>query len=120
MTATAPSEPTPASPPNAADWWWVVVAVNLVAFVAVFVLNETRLTVLPSLGWIRFVGAVVVLTAPAVVAIAVHFDRKYVAAVSDWKPRSEYVLLGLLMWFGVGVPLALLYLSRRRDRVGVP
>ena len=116
MTATASSEPTP----DTADWWWVAVAANLVAFVVLFVLNEIRSAVPPTLGRLRLVVGIVVLTAPAVVAIAVHFDRRYVAAVSDWEPRSEYILLGLLMWFGVGVPLALLYLARRRSRVGTP
>ncbi len=69
---------------------------------------------------IRFVFGVAVLTAPAIVAIGIHFDRRYVASVSEWEPRSEYLLLGITMWFGIGIPFGLLYLYRRHKYVGVP
>ncbi|NEU56018.1 hypothetical protein FXF75_04360 [Halorussus sp. MSC15.2] len=95
-------------------------ALNLAVFAGLFLGNQTALTVPPSLEWVQFPLSIVALTAPAVVAIAVHFDRKFVAAVSDWEPRSEYVLLGVAMWVGIGVPLAALYLYRRRQYVGVP
>ena len=122
--ATDSSNPTqsadPAPTPTTADWWWTVVAANLAAFVAVFVLNEGLLAVPPVLAEVRIPAGLVVLTAPATVALAVHLDRTYLATVSDWEPRSEYVLLGLAMWAGVGVPLAALYLARRRKYVGTP
>ncbi|MFC4447881.1 hypothetical protein [Halorussus aquaticus] len=105
---------------DTAAWWWTLVALNLAVFAALFVRNETALAIPPSLEWVQFLLGTVALTAPAVVAIAVHFDRKFVAAVSDWNPRSEYILLGVAMWVGIGVPLAVLYLYRRRQYVGVP
>lgn len=106
--------------PDTADWWWTVVAANSVAFVVLFFLNESDLGVPVWSEGIVFILSIVVLTAPAVVAISVHFDRKYVVAVSDWEPRSEYILLGLTMWLGFGVPIAVLYLYRRHKYVGVP
>ncbi|SIR25655.1 hypothetical protein SAMN05421858_2012 [Haladaptatus litoreus] len=104
--------------------WWLLVLPGLVATLitavtsAVFGVSPTLTSTVPAP--IKFVFGAAVLTAPALVAIGIHFDRKYVASVSAWKPRSEYILLGIAMWFGIGIPLALLYLFRRHKYVGVP
>ncbi|WP_266078134.1 hypothetical protein [Haladaptatus caseinilyticus] len=104
--------------------WWLLILPGLVTTIgtavtsAVFDTSVAALSVLPAP--IRFVFGVAVLTAPAIVAIGIHFDRQYVASVSSWEPRSEYVLLGIAMWFGVGIPFGLLYLYRRHEYVGVP
>jgi hypothetical protein len=117
----APNESSPKhSTSDTAGWWWTLVAVNLAVFVAVFVGNEIALSLPAWLEPAKFFVGVIAVTAPAVVAVAVHFDRRYVSTVSDWEPRSEYILLGLAMWVGIGVPLAVLYLYRRHERVGVP
>ncbi|GAA0228622.1 hypothetical protein [Haladaptatus pallidirubidus] len=104
--------------------WWLLILPGLVTTTAVAVTSfvfGTSSSALASLpAPITFIFGISVLTAPALVAIGVHFDRKYVASVSAWEPRSEYILLGIAMWFGIGIPLGLLYLFRRHKYVGVP
>lgn len=117
-TATEPSSAE--SRPDIAEWWWTPIALNLAIFAATFLVTETSLDLPAWFAPVKFLVGPVVLTAPAVVAIAVHFDRRYVAAVSDWEPRSAYVLLGLAMWADIGILLAVLYLYRRHEYVGTP
>jgi hypothetical protein len=71
-------------------------------------------------GAVSALVTLLVLGAPAIVATAVHFDRHYVASVSDWEPDAGYVLLGITLWLGVGVLLGYWYLYKRRQHVGTP
>ncbi len=98
--------------------WWVLLLPSLVTALVWAVPPALSFSSLPPVA--GFIGMVVMLTAPAVVAVGIHFDRKYVASMSDWEPRSEYILLGVAMLFGIGIPFALLYLYRRHQYVGVP
>ncbi|KZN23508.1 hypothetical protein A4G99_11375 [Haladaptatus sp. R4] len=125
MTTTV----TPSSTSDHESHWWILLLPGLIsAFIATvalgvagFVLHsEPPLSVSTLPAPITFVLGLALLTAPAAVAIGIHFDRKYVASVSEWKPRSEYVLLGVAMWFGIGIPFALLYLYRRHQYLGIP
>ncbi|WP_049969933.1 hypothetical protein [Haladaptatus cibarius] len=109
--------------------WWLLILPGLVMTIAAamyqffssMAFSSAVVESLPSLpAPVTFIVMVSILTAPALVAIGIHFDRKYVASVSAWEPRSEYILLGIAMWFGIGIPLALLYLFRRHKYVGVP
>ncbi len=104
-------------------WWLLIIpglATTLATAVSSVVFGVPAINISSLSEPLALVVGLTVLTTPAVVAIGIHFDRKYVASVSEWEPRSEYVLLGIAMWFGFGIPLALLYLYRRHEYVGVP
>lgn len=100
------------------SWWWTLLLPSLVTALVWAVPPALSFSSLPPVA--GFIGMAVMLTAPAFVAVGIHFDRKYVASVSDWEPRSEYVLLGVAMLTGIGILFALLYLYRRHRYVGVP
>lgn len=50
--------------------------------------------------------------------LAVHFDRKYVASVSEWTPSKLYYLM--IIPSLVNVILAIAYSYNRHKHVGVP
>lgn len=114
--------------------WWLLLLPTLVLYLGLFVTNVANPDPTVSLGdlltsvvpsWLALplgLAFFVAFAAPATVAIAVHFDRKFVAAVSDWEPRSEYVLVGFLSWVhaGVGSVALLWYLYQRHEYVGTP
>ncbi|GKZ12764.1 hypothetical protein [Haladaptatus sp. T7] len=124
MTTTVRSAAT-----NTESHWWILLLPSLllsvsatlglsVSAIAFRLEPSSTLSYLPPL--VGLVLALAYFTAPAAVAVGIHFDRRYIASVSEWEPRSEYTLLGLAMWFGIGIPLGLLYLYRRHKYVGVP
>lgn len=63
-----------------------------------------------------FLGLVLLI---AVFAIAgLYYDRRYVATVSNWSPTAWYFLMFFIPL--VGYLITVLYLFRRRRRVGTP
>lgn len=125
MTMTA----HPSTVDSTESHWWILLLPSLllsisatlglsVSAIAFRLEPSSTLSYLPPL--VGLVLALAYFTAPAVVAVGIHFDRRFIASVSEWEPRSEYVLLGIAMWFGIGIPFSLLYLYRRHKYVGVP
>ena len=98
--------------------WWTLLLPSMITALVWALPPALSFSSLPPV--VGFIGMVVMLTSPAVVAVGIHFDRKYVASVSEWEPCSEYILLGVAMLAGIGIPFALLYLYRRHRYVGVP
>lgn len=100
------------------DKWWVLVAVSPVWFLCLLALSllSTALRS-PIFSGITYPMVLVGLLLLALCPVGVHFDRKYVAAVADWRPSLAYYLTFAAM---VGVLLAALYVYERHERVGVP
>lgn len=104
--------------PTSDKWWWLIAA-QPVGFLLLFALSVAYALlpvpfmspfpapyVLIGLIWLlKFVGPV-----------AVYFDRKYVAAVSDWSPSLAYYLVILPV---AGLLLAAIYVYQRHEHVGV-
>lgn len=118
--------------PTASGRWWLVLLLEVVAgllFVTGvggwLIEGVFQLVVAPPVGspggvpggsqtlsYVIFVIPLHVL-APA----AVYFDRKYVAAVSEWTPSRLYYLAFVT---GLGDLLAIVYLFQRHRYLGTP
>ena len=111
--AVSDAQDTPVS-----DKWWWLVAIQPAWFLLVLTvfLIETSIDAHLFRGVvypIQLVGFVTLPLAP----IGVHYDRKYVAAVADWRPSIAYYLTFASL---VGVLLAAIYVYERHQHVGVP
>lgn len=101
--------------------WWLPVLLAAVAFpvnvVGGFAIGLAGSAVggVPDLA--TNVLWAVVGTTLVVSSVAVHFDRQYVASVSDWTPTRLYYFTFLGY---VGMLLAIHYVWRRHRLLGVP
>ena len=100
------------------DKWWVLVVVQPIWFLLLLVIGlfstAAQTAIFSDIAYpMVLVGIVLLLLCP----IGVHFDRKYVAAVADWRPSIAYYLTFASL---VGVLLAAMYLYERHEHVGVP
>ncbi|MUV60432.1 hypothetical protein [Halobacterium sp. CBA1126] len=98
------------------DRWWVPIAVLAatlpVAVVFSAVLPPDVFAMLPVAA-VVLVGLALALCSPAFV----YFDRQYLAAEAAWTPSALYYLMVVP---AVAPFLALAYVYRRHQRVGVP
>lgn len=109
------------------NWWWVIagrvisLSVLIVTFGIIVLLNYThRQNVLFDVasGLAQFLLPLTTILI-FMSTIAVHFDRRYVTANSDWNPSKLYYLVG----FPDGVLstlLAVIYLYKRHHHIGLP
>lgn len=100
------------------DKWWILVAVQPVWFLLLLVVGlvstAMQTAIFSDIAYpMVLVGIVLLLLCP----VGVHFDRKYVAAVSDWRPSLAYYLTFASV---VGALLAAIYVYERHEYVGVP
>ncbi len=63
--------------------WWTLLLPSMITALVWAVPPALSFSSLPPV--VGFIGMVVMLTSPAVVAVGIHFDRKYVASVSEWE-----------------------------------
>ena len=105
--------------PVSDKWWWII-ASQPVGYLLLFAMSVAY-TLLPIPFMSPFpvpyvlIGLLWLLS--FVAPVAVYFDRKYVAAVSDWSPSLAYYLVILPAF---GVLLAAIYAYERHQYVGVP
>ena len=100
------------------DKWWVLVAVSPIWFLLLLVIGlistAAQTAIFSDIAYpMVLVGIVLLVLCP----IGVHFDRKYVAEVSDWRPSLAYYLTFASV---VGALLAAIYVYERHEHVGVP
>lgn len=100
------------------DRWWLLVAFQPAWFLlllAIFLMQMiTDLQLFYAVVYpVQLVGFAALPFAP----LGVHYDRKYVAAVADWRPSLAYYLTFASI---VGVLLAAIYVYERHEHVGVP
>ena len=104
--------------------WWLIILLDIVIIggVYIFALLNSFLGFPLALGKFSLFTAGMVASFPFAifVAVAVHFDRKYVTSVSEWNPKGMYYLIGLFAAVGVGIVLGIAYLYNRHRFVGVP
>lgn len=113
--------------------WWLVIAVRAASFLAwvlplavlnVYQSSPLNLVYIPSLNaifgaWSLVLFGGIVYLIPLLSGVAFYFDRKYVAAASDWTPSLLYYLMALPSLVTTDV-LSLIYLYQRHRYVGTP
>lgn len=115
--------------PSVSNRWWIPIAAVLLLSVAAFILGFGMLF-LAQLGLHTHVIMDVVTDALLasiiigfiliwVAVLALHFDRKYIAHVSEWNPSALYFTMFILP-LGFGQLVMIAYLYNRHKYVGVP
>lgn len=117
----AAEDPTVAADPNPAGRWWFPVLLAAVAFpvnvLGGFTIGLVGSAVRGDTGFATNALWAVVVTTLLVSSVAVHYDRQYVASVSEWTPTRLYYFTFLGY---VGMMLAIVYVWRRHRILGVP
>lgn len=105
--------------PVSGNWWWII-ASQPVGYLLLFVMSVAyALLPVPFMSPfpVPYVLIGLLWLLKFVAPVAVYFDRKYVAAVSDWSPSLAYYLVILPV---AGVLLAAIYVYERHEHAGVP
>lgn len=111
------------APAASGNWWKLIVLLAVPSLVLTFLSLASQVTgdwIWSRFGdafWLvglRWIDVVLSLMVP----VAVYFDRRFLAFVSEWQPSRLYYLM--VVPVSVSTILAIVYIYKRHKYVGVP